>query len=276
MAFKQISQYVEEKNGVFFTLPNDNDSADVIFLYQSINDVLVADVHYISSKGYNGYAHCLGDNCPACNYPTKTGRGIRKQSSIFIPLYNIQKRKVEFWDRTPKFENVLQQSVFKNFPNPSEYVFRITRHGQPRDPATRYEVKAISRNADYPYAQILADFNMVMPDSYSLACKELTYEEMDKYLNSDTPSDLPNAYNYVPVPRNAAPVTETPEVVADLPELNVPTPNYNEVPMSIPRGISDNSEDVPPFEVNGSTGVSNSGEGDGDSGSGDDLDNVAF
>lgn len=266
MAFKKLNEYVEEKNGAFFTLPNDNDFADVIFLYRNTDDVLVADVHYISSKNYNGYAHCLGDNCPACNYPTKTGRGIRRSSQIFIPLYNISKRKVEFWDRTTRFEQVLNQSVFKNYPNPSEYVFRITRHGQPRDPGTRYDVRAISRNSDYPYDQILADFNMTMPDSYSLVCKELTYTEMSNYLNSDAPTDLPD-YGYVPVPRG----TSVPDSVPDLPSVSIPTPEYSAPPVDLPP-IAD---DILPFNV--TANPNGTGEGnDGDPGSGDDIDDVNF
>lgn len=259
MAFKKLNEYVEEKQGVFFTLPNDNDFADVIFLYQSTDDVLVADVHYISSKNFNGYAHCLGDNCPACNYPTKSGRGIRKQSEIFIPLYNITKRKIEFWDRTPRFEAVLHESVFKNYPNPSEYVFRVTRHGQPRDPSTRYEVRAINRNADYPYSQILADFNITLPDSYSLACKELTYDEMNGYLSSDAPSDLPD-YGYVPVPRGSA--SSVPSA-SDI-EVSVPTPEYSTPPSDLPPIPSD---DLPPFSVNPAVDANSSDT---------DIDNVDF
>lgn len=260
MAFKKLNEYVEEKNGVFFTLPNDNDSADVIFLYRSTDDVLVADVHYISSKNYNGYAHCLGDNCPACDYPTKTGRGIRRQSEIFIPLYNINKRKIEFWDRTTRFEQVLNESVFRNYPNPSEFVFRITRHGQPRDPGTRYEIRAISRNADYSYNQILADFNMTFPDSYSLACKELTYDQMYNYLHSDVPTDLPD-YGYVPVPRGSSSNASN-----DLPEVSVPTPQYGAPPADIPAMPAD---DMPPFDAN----VTATSQSDSSS---SDIDNVDF
>lgn len=265
MAFKKLNEYVEEKQGAFFALPNDGDSADVIFLYRSTDDVLVADVHYISSKNFNGYAHCLGDNCPACNYPTKSGRGIRKQSQLFIPLYNITKRKVEFWDRTPRFEQVLHQSVFKNYPNPSEYVFRVTRHGQPRDPATRYEIRATSRNADYSYDQILADFNMTMPDSYSMVCKELTYTEMQNYLTSDAPTDLPD-YGYVPVPCGSN-VTSGDDLTDTLPEISVPTPEYSAPPADL-APVSDELPFVPvaPADpVEGSTSESD-----------EDIDDVKF
>lgn len=260
MGFKSLTNYVEEKQGNFFTLANNNDEADVIFLYQSVEDVLVADAHYISSKTYNGYAHCLGDNCPACNYPTQSGKGIRKDTTIFIPLFNIKKNKVEFWQRTPKFVNqVLTQSVFKNYPNPSEFVFKVIRHGEAGDPGTRYEVKAISRNANYPYSQILADFGMVLPQSYELVCKDMTYEEMNNCLHSDTSSDLPD-YGYKPIPRgNNAAVTE--DHFSDLPELTVETPNYGAAPVNL----------IPNTEAKVSSNTEN-----GDGGSDSDIDNVDF
>ena len=57
MAFKSFNQYQEDKNGEFFVLPNDKDWADVIFLYRSINDPLIATVHWLSfaDKSKSGY-----------------------------------------------------------------------------------------------------------------------------------------------------------------------------------------------------------------------------
>ena len=101
MAFKKMTDYNEERYGGKFILRNDGDFADVIFLYKSISDVLVADAHYIKSEKYNGYVHCCGVGCPAC------AKEIRVQNKLFIPLYNIQSREIEFWDRTVRFERQL-------------------------------------------------------------------------------------------------------------------------------------------------------------------------
>lgn len=263
MAFKKFNEYVENKNGVFFTLPNDKDQADVIFLYQSADDVLVADTHYLSTDGFKGYAHCLGKNCPACNYRTERGGRIRKQESLFIPLFNLNKRRIEFWDRTPNFEHVLHQAVFKNYPNPSEYVFTVTRNGQPRDPATRYEITVTGRNSSYSYDQILSDHNMTLPEGYNLAVKELTYEQMDGYLNSNTPSSIED-YGYTPIPRGQA-NTSVPEVeptISPLPEVSIPT--YSEPPMDLPSIDATASSEV---------GVDPNPAGDDSS---DSLDDVKF
>jgi len=260
MAFKKFNDYVDNKNGIFFTLPNDKDYADVIFLYQSIDDVLVASVHWISTPGYKGYAHCLDDNCPACNYRSERGGTIQRRDAMFIPVYNITKSRFEFWDRTPNFEYKLHDAVFKNYPNPSEYVFRITRNGKPRDVNTTYDIMVTGKN-NYTYEQIMADFKLSFPESYDLVCKELSYEEMDRYLNSTAPASIPD-YNYVPVPRgSSAPQQTTASTeVPDLPEMNVDTPVYNTPPADLPE------MDV----LNGATDVPDNGNDSSD------LDDVSF
>lgn len=230
MAFKSMEQYNEERYGNFLTLSNDRDYADVIFLYQSKADVLMADVHYIKSAEYSGYAHCCGVGCPACAYPTKDGKGIRVDSKLFIPLYNITANRIQFWDRSTRFDVQLANDVFSKFPNPSEYVFRITRHGEAFSRDTRYEIQAVGKNTSMPYAKILADFNITLPDYYSTVVKELSIAEMSSMLSS--PSDAS-----VAVPRDAyvAPMTiappqfgttfgqPVPESVVSVPEAPVVT-----------------------------------------------------
>lgn len=267
MAFKSFSQYQEDKNGDFFTLSNDGDYADVIFLYRSVEDVLVADVHYISSASYKGYAHCCGRNegCPACHYPTQSGRGIRVDTKIFIPLLNLSKNKIEFWDRSTYFEKVLQKQVFSTFPNPSETVFRITRHGEGRED-TRYEIMPVGRNSSMPYEKICADFNVTFPDSYSIICREMSVSEMSECLNATQSAANLEDYGYVPVPRG-----ESAEVSA--PEVTVPTPEY-----SAPPEVAPPSDGLPEYDPNNvvesATEVSSNDAEDSDLD--DSLDDVKF
>ena len=114
MAFKSLNQYNAEKNKGFFTLQNDGEYADVIFIYKSVGDVMIADVHYIKSSEYSGYVHCCGAGCPACE------KGIRIQNKIFIPLYVIAKNgetlakpEIRYFDRTTYFEPQLMADVFE-------------------------------------------------------------------------------------------------------------------------------------------------------------------
>lgn len=261
MAFKSLSQYQEDKNGEFFVLPNDKDYADVIFLYRSVEDVLVADVHYISSASYKGYVHCCGNGCPACNYQTKDGKGIRLDHKIFIPLYNITKGKIEFWDRSTFFEQVLQKSVFGPYPNPSETVFRVTRYGEAGSRDTKYDIRAVGRNVpSMSYEKILADAHVTFPDGYSVICKEMPASEMYAALNSNTSSSDLQDYGYVPVPRGSA--AAQPEYVA--PSVSVPVPEYSAPPEVAPP-VADNIMPEPIEPIS-----------DSNDDSGDSLDDVKF
>ena len=245
MAFKKFTNYLEEKQGVFFVLRNDLDFADVVFLYKSYEDMMVCDAHYLKTSGYEGYVQCCMDDykqCPACSYGEL---GIQKQSKLIIPMFNLTKNALEFWDRNVTFENVMNQSVFKNYPNPSEFVFRVTRHGQPRDTNTRYEITAQGRNVSYPYEKILADYNITFPEGYERVCRSMTPDEMEGHLNNHGPSYELKDYSYTPVPRGSF-VPEDAQVGPSFEptQLDIPTPVYNEPPTDLPEYKIDVPEGV--------------------------------
>ncbi|MBP3678553.1 MAG: hypothetical protein J6I97_09435 [Agathobacter sp.] len=230
MGFKTVNQYNEEKFGGYFLLRNDKDYADVIFLYQGVSDVLVADVHYVKSAEYSGYVHCCGKGCPAC------GRGIRTQTKLFIPVYNIQANEIQFFDRTMRFEPQLQQDVFSKYPNPSDYVFRITRNGAAGDVNTTYSIVAIGRNTYKSYAQILAENNATMPEYYNNVCKELTSAELHRMLSEGDRSNNGFSANddysatYGATPRAAAPAPAS--SIPEPPSIGLPT--YSAPPEYVP------------------------------------------
>ncbi len=216
MGFKSFAQYQDDKNGDFFVLPNDKDYADVVFLYRSTADVLIADVHYIATAAYKGYAHCCGAGCPACSYGE---RGLKVENKLFIPLYNIARNRIEFWDRSPRFEQKLQMDVFKNWPDPSQAVFRITRNGLAGSPDTKYDIDVIGRNSSMPYDKILSDFGITLPDGYSKICREMTAAEMSAAFSSNSSANV-EEYEYVPTPRGASVDPST------LATPTVPVPEY--------------------------------------------------
>ncbi len=196
MGFKKVKDYNEERYGDFFMLRNDGDYADVIFLYRSYDDVLVADTHYIKSNEYSGYCHCNGSGCPACQ------KGIRVQNKLFIPLFNLDDNKIEFFDRNSRFENQLMQDVLLSYPNPSEYVFRITRHGEAGSMGTHYSIQVVGNNKMMSYDDILKKFNATMPDYYSKVCREIDSATMSKMLSNNTaPSSSDEIPDYKITPR---------------------------------------------------------------------------
>lgn len=243
MAFKQFSNYLEEKNGDFFTLRGDGDYADVIFLYTSYNDMMVCDTHWLSTPSYSGYVQCLREDAPSCPACTYGERGIRRQTSLFIPLYNLSKQKIEFWDRTSNFEYVINTMVFKNYPNPSEFVFRVTRRGAPRDVNTKYDIVLVGRNTSYPFEKIMADFNISFPEGYNTICKAMTVEEMENCLRnskSASPNEVGD-YNFTPRPRGAAASTEQ-ETTPEPPQIDVDIPEYGSAPAVEPPAVETPAE----------------------------------
>lgn len=245
MAFKSIEEFNDSKYHGVFRLINDGEGADVIFLYESIKDVLVGPAHYIKSSDYSGYVHCCERGCPACN------KGVRVQRKLFIPLYNIDKDEIQFWDRNMKFEPQLQKDVFSRFPNPSEFVFRITRHGEPNDINTRYSIEATAKNTIGSYNDILAKFNAKMPDYYSNIIKEMSISELSQAIqntgNESSGSGLPE---YTPIPRagyqSTIPDTfvDTSSIVTDNAPTEAPITNYTPA-SDINPSSDDSEEDLP-------------------------------
>ena len=223
MGFKSVEEYDEELFRNKFRITGDGMTADVIFLYRSKRDMLQATVHYVKSPSYSGYVHCLGDGCPACK------KGLRLQSKIFIPLYNIYKNGgiIEFWDRNYNrgFINQLERDVFEKSPNPSECVFTIKRHGDYRDTQTRYDFVPAGWNKIMSYDQILAKFNATLPDYYETVVKNIEADELAELLRTQTSESSAINQDYVPIPR-AGYQPSIPNTYVNASETvnNIPTP----------------------------------------------------
>lgn len=222
MAFKQSEQYRKDKYGNMIVLPNDQDSVDIVLLYTSVSDVLLADVHYLKSDEYDGYVHCLGSKvCPACNHVTPSGnRGIRVQPKLFIPMYNVETNEVMFFDRSIKFESQLLSEVFAGYPNPSDYVFRLTRHGAAGSIDTYYTFMAVSNNTVKSFDQICKEFNLKFPEMYDSVCRDVDAVTLTKWLTSQpTSSALPAGslpeYTVTPRATSISPSMESLESMDD-------------------------------------------------------------
>ena len=212
-----MTEYNEQRYGNSFRLVNDQDYADVIFLYRGTADVLLADTHYIKSSEYNGYVQCLEKDCPACE------KGIRVQTNLFIPMLvlshsdpDFKGPKIQFWDRSTKFQAQLMNDVFKNYPNPSEFVFRITRFGVPNDRGTRYSINVLEENQVGSYDSIMANYRISLPDSYEIICKDYSATELRRVLLQQNTQNTTQRPTYGATPRNA------PQANAVPPESGVP------------------------------------------------------
>lgn len=220
MAFKTMVDYDNERYHDMLMLRDDGDYVDVILLYQDIKDVIVCDSHYIKGPNFNGYVQCLGKpSCPACNYGEN---GIYVQTKLFIPVYVVSnpnggkdEGEILFWDRNVSFnQQVLDPQVFSKYPDPSQFVFRITRSGARGDANTRYNIQAIGKNNLISYEDILKEKNIKMPDYYETICKDWSVEDYNKVLNKNQPVDNFDADtmpNYTLKPREMTPESELPD-----------------------------------------------------------------
>lgn len=204
MAFKKMTEYNEAKFGNFFRLVNDKDYADVIILYQSTRDVLIADTHYIKSPDYSGYVQCIEKGCPACE------KGIRIQSKLFIPMLvlshsdpDFKGPKIQFWDRSMRFQPQLMNDVFRNYPNPSEMIFRITRHGVAGSVDTYYTIQVVQHVPESfgSFEQILATNKIVLPNDYDMVCKDYNRFELGAMLDAPRDGSSVAGVNYGATPR---------------------------------------------------------------------------
>lgn len=252
MAFKSVNEFNDDRYHGLFRLVNDGDYADVIFLYRSIKDMLVAQAHYIKSAEYTGYVHCCEKGCPACS------KGIRVQTKLFIPVYNIGadegRGEIQFWDRTMKFEPQMEQDVFNRYPDPSDFVFRIKRHGAAGDINTTYSIEAVGRNVVASYDNILARFNTKMPDCYSQVIREVTSAELADMLQNSGNDSASNMPEYTPIPRagyqssipdtyvGAAEATASSEETV---QVNYTAPSTVEAPAPSDNFTEDDDSDLP-------------------------------
>lgn len=270
MAFKSVVDYNAERYRGKFRIPSNSESVDVIFMYQSKADMLIGDVHYIKSNEYSGYVHCLGAGCPACAIKKDDGSmAIRIQTKLFVPIYNISTGAVEFWDRSPAFEHQMDEDVFdKGYANPSEYIFRITRHGGYKDRDTHYDILPVARNTLISYDAILAKLNIKFPDCYEDIVKSVPYADMTRMLQNRSGDGIGITQEYVPVPRAgyapSIPSTyvDAADAVSSMPETPVmptipavpvppvpPVPNFIPTPTEITPGVAPEPKSELPFEI---------------------------
>ena len=214
MGFKSIEQFNEAKYGNRLILKNDGETARVIILYRNSADILIANAHYIKSAEYSGYVHCTGTGCPAC------AKGLRTQAKLFMPVYDIDRDEVLFFERDTKYFLEQLKGLMANYPNLSEFVFNITRHGEAGSRDTRYSITAIAKNSKIPYDEILARKSIKLPDYYETIIKDMTPAQISSILSptsgysGTTYGSADSLPDFVPQPRVTVASAETPIAAA--------------------------------------------------------------
>lgn len=170
---------VKSSGGGYFSLKNDKDTAHVRFMYNTIDDIVGDTVHEIEVDGRKRYVSCLRaynspiDDCPFCreHMPTKT--------KVFVPLYNLDERKAQVWERGTKFIQQIS-GICARYASNNDLVaqeFEIERNGKPRDTATTYGIYPVG-SPDGTTLEDLGD----MPKILGGVILEKSYEDMEYFL----------------------------------------------------------------------------------------------
>lgn len=127
-------------SGKFFQLKNDGDTAQVRFLYESLDDVEGHSVHEIKDDNQKKhYVNCLReykdpiDVCPFCQ------AGMAVKAKLFVPLYDVDAGCTKTWERGKKFFNKIS-SLCSRYPSLVSHTFEIERNGEAGDQQTTYEI----------------------------------------------------------------------------------------------------------------------------------------
>lgn len=129
----------------YFSLKNDKDTAQVRFMYNGIEDVEGYAVHTVEIDDKKRYVNCLReynepvDKCPFCKAKMPTS------AKLFIPIYNVDEGKMQFWERGKKFVSKIS-SICARYPHVVSHIFEIERNGKKGDTSTTYEIYEVSQD----------------------------------------------------------------------------------------------------------------------------------
>lgn len=138
----EAEHYGGQGGAGYFSLKNDKDVARVRFMYNSIDDVQGYAVHQVEVDGKKRWVNCLREynepkaKCPFCN------ANKFQQAKLFIPLYNVDEERVQYWERGKKFFAKISSICARYATNGNlvSHVFEIERNGKKNETTTTYEI----------------------------------------------------------------------------------------------------------------------------------------
>lgn len=193
----EIEKYSPDTKAGYFSLKNDGDTAKVVFLYNSINDVEGHCVHKVKLKnGFHTYVECLRNYedpiecCPLC--ASKVEGDSKLMTKLWIPMYVVantpdEEDRAVLWERGKNFwkDQLYPLMVEKGEPFCSNW-FLIERHGEAGDIETTYEITHTGSNS------ITLDNFDEIPTPIGTIIQEKTFEELENFVKTRSfdPADI--------------------------------------------------------------------------------------
>jgi len=178
----------------FFSINQDKGTKQVRIMYNGIDDVEGLSVHKVKLPGakYDRYVNCLRayndpvDNCPFCK------AGIPCEARVFVPLYNMEDKQVQLWDKGKTMFSKLSGLCSRYASNGRKLVnciFEIQRFGAYGDKNTTYEIYFVE--SDNTELRDLPEVKPVLgPDKCLVLSK--SYEDMEYYVAH---KEFPDGYS---------------------------------------------------------------------------------
>ena len=137
----QMDNYSSNNDSEWLKLADDGDVERVQFLYDKYEDLDTFAVHKVKLNGqqYDRMVNCIReyddpvDYCPLCQ------AGYKVEPAMILSMWSHNDEKIKIWSRGKTFRKVIE-SKFNRYPNLSQMVFEIERHGKKNDQKTTYEL----------------------------------------------------------------------------------------------------------------------------------------
>jgi len=175
--YEDAERYGGNGTGGYFSLKDDGDVARVHILGNDMNDFYGYAVHDVEVDGKHRWVNCLRnyndpiDACPFCKAKKQV------KARLFIPLYNIEAKEVQIWERGKNFFRELSSYCARN-PKVASVVTEIERRGKKGDTSTTYGLYKVEDSN-----KTLEDFQDQIPEIIGIYILDKTEEEMQYYLD---------------------------------------------------------------------------------------------
>ena len=142
----EIDNYGGQGGAGYFSLKNDKDTAQVRFMYNSVDDIEGYAVHQVVVGDKNRWVNCLREyneplsKCPFCR------EGKHQQARLFIPMYDVDDERVKIWERGKKFYATLSSVFARTKGKIVSNIFEIERNGKSGDTSTTYGVFQVEKD----------------------------------------------------------------------------------------------------------------------------------
>lgn len=188
-----VNKYGGDSLANFFSLSQNGETANVRFLYETVDDIEIFAVHQVQlpDSSYR-YVNCLKesyespvDDCPLCARGRETKNSSEKRPivKLWVPIYNVDDDEVQVWERGKTFYNKQLLPLMSKYGEPfCGNSFTIKRIGEPGDKKTRYDI-VFTDNDD----KILDDFGDIdIPSAEENIILNKTFEELNNFVTTRT------------------------------------------------------------------------------------------